>query len=81
MKDINIKLTENRQRTELFIWLVCFIIAFGLNIFSIIYYKTEWKELLTQIGWVLALSALFYFIILAIRLIVTGIYYLFKKKI
>jgi presenilin-like A22 family membrane protease len=80
MKDINIKLTENRQRTELFIWLVCFIIAFGLNIFSIIYYKTEWKELLTQIGWVLALSILFYSIFLVTRLIYFSIRYLFKKK-
>lgn len=80
MKDINIKLTVKRQKTELFIWLVCFIIAFGLNVFSIIYYKTEWKELLTQIFWVLALSILFYFIFLVIRLIYFSIRHLIKKR-
>ena len=41
MKDIDIKLTVKRQKTEILIWIVCFIIAFGLNVYSIISFGTQ----------------------------------------
>ena len=46
MKDI--VFTQKRQKTELIILLVCFLLAIATNVVSIIVYKTDWKELYTQ---------------------------------
>ncbi len=45
MKSITI-----HPRREFFIWLVIFILSNLLNVYSIIHYKTQWKELFTQTG-------------------------------
>ena len=74
MKDITF--TVKRQRKEVRIYLICFMLAFGLNIFAILFYQTEWKELLTQIFWVLALSIGFYMLSVVIRLP----FYIRRKK-
>lgn len=74
MKDF--VLTVKRQRKEIRIYLICFILAFALNIFAILFYQTEWKELLTQIFWVLALSIGFYILSVVIRFP----FYLRRKK-
>ncbi|WP_102407266.1 hypothetical protein [Parabacteroides bouchesdurhonensis] len=80
MKDINITITTKRQRTEILIWGVCFVLAFLLNIISIIVFDTEWKELFTQLLWVLSLSIGFYFLTLALRIIYWLIRCAFSKK-
>lgn len=67
MKEI--KLTVKRQRTEWGVFVICFLFAYALNLISILLYHTEWKELYTQLGWVLALSVFVYFLLLLFRLI------------
>lgn len=76
----DIILTAKRQRFELILFIACFLFAFLLNVYSIVTYHTEWKELYTQLIWVLALSILFYGILLIIRLLFWGIKTLLTKK-
>lgn len=80
MKDIQLIISAKQQKKEVFIFLICFAIAFVLNIISIIIYNTDWAELFTQLLWVLCLGALFYGITVFFRLIYWGIRCLFKKK-
>ncbi|MDU1892423.1 MAG: hypothetical protein E6767_17200 [Dysgonomonas sp.] len=80
MKDIKFKLTAKRQKTELIIFGACFLFAFLLNVYSIIAFETEWKELYTQLLWVLSLSIGFYFLILFLRLLYWLITSAFRKK-
>lgn len=60
-------ITVERQYTELKVWAGCFLLAFVLNVFSIIFYSTELKEVYTQFFWVLALSVVFYVITVFFR--------------
>ncbi|WP_029902562.1 hypothetical protein [Prevotella sp. 10(H)] len=80
MKDIKFNITAKRQKTELIIFAACFLFAFLLNVYSIIAFETEWKELYTQLLWVLSLSVGFYFLILFLRLVYWLIRYAFGKK-
>lgn len=66
MKDIII--TAKKRQKEIKLYLLCLASAFGLNLFSIIYYQTEWKELYTQIIWVFIVSFALYFLLLPIRI-------------
>ena len=75
MKDILI--TVNRQKFELKLYLFCFVFAFCVNIFSIIYYKTEFSELYTQLFMVFTLSVFFYVLSVLFRLLFVA---LFKRK-
>jgi len=77
MKDI--VFTQKRQKTELIILLVCFLLAIATNVVSIIVYKTDWKELYTQWLWTLILTAVLYIVFLILRLIFFGILKIFKK--
>ena len=74
MKDTLI--TAARKKTELLTLLVCFGIAFLLNVGCIIYYHTPFLEIFTQIGYVLFITLALYLIWTAIRLIV----WLFRRK-
>lgn len=65
MKPITI--SSKQLKTALFYWLCSFGISYLLNIFSIIYYKTRWTELFTQLGYVLVLSMVIYFLIVVLR--------------
>lgn len=65
MKDIIIK--GDRLKKEIIIWLICLAAAEAVNIYSIISYKTNWIELITQIHFVAALSILFYLAAALIR--------------
>lgn len=71
MKDII--LPVKRQKTEIKIFCTCIILAYLLNIISIISYGTEWSELWTQSLWMLILSYLLYGLSIAIRLFYLGI--------
>jgi hypothetical protein len=74
MKDTVI--TAKRKKTELISLLVCFGIAFLLNVGCIIYYKTPFYEMFTQVGFVLVITLGLYLVWTAIRLII----WLFRRK-
>lgn len=62
--------------TELKVWLTVFLITNVLNIAAILIYKTEWKELYTQLGFVFMISLFLYVLVAVVRLIAG----LFRKK-
>lgn len=76
----NRTITAERQRTELKVWAACFLFAFLLNVFSIIFYKTELKELYTQLFWVLALSMVVYVLVVLVRVLFALVYKSFSKR-
>jgi hypothetical protein len=57
-------------RREFIIWLIAFLFSNLLNVYGIIHYKTSWKELFTQLGYVFVLSLLLYFMVVLIRLVI-----------
>lgn len=73
MKDLII--TSRRLKRETVILTFCFIIAFLINIFSIITFKTPWYEIFTQIGYVIAIALILYLFVMVFRAVV----YLIKK--
>lgn len=77
MKDIVIK--SKQIKRELYIALAAFAIAIMLNIYAILKYKTQWTELFSQLGYVLALSVVIYLLALVVRLVVLAIRKLLKK--
>lgn len=80
MKDIKITITTKRQHTEIRLLGVCIVLAFLLNITSIIAFNTEWKELYTQLLWVISLGFGIYFLVLFLRLVYGLIRFIFSKK-
>lgn len=70
-------ITKKRLKKEILIFAICFLIAFAINIIAIIYFKTPWYEIFTQIGYVLIILLLFYLTVIFVRFIV----YLIKKFI
>jgi len=75
MKDIIIP--GKRIKKELLILLYCYIVANLVNAFSIVYYKTEWVEMITWQRFVLLIAFLFYLVTVIFRLIFS----LFRKKV
>jgi len=65
--------TVKRQIKELRILLLCLVFTFLLNIVAVIIYKTPWIEILTEIGYVVAVAIILYLIILLIRLIIFSV--------
>lgn len=63
-------------RRELFLWLTAFIISNLLNVYSIMHYHTQWKELFTQLGYVFLLSLVIYGVVALSRLLIV----LVRKK-
>ena len=61
--------TVKQQKKEFVYILVCFLLAVGINVYAILSYGTEWKELYTQWFTVLVLFAAFYGLTVVIRLI------------
>lgn len=58
------------KRREAAILLACLVLAILLNIAGILIYDTSWKELLTQLPVVLAITGVVYLITAIARLIV-----------
>ncbi|MFW6043724.1 MAG: hypothetical protein ACOCPW_05150 [Marinilabiliaceae bacterium] len=58
----NIVITPKEIKREILIWLICLIIAIGMNVYAIISYETSWSELYTHFGYVLFISILLYLI-------------------
>ncbi len=67
MKEIII--TVKQQKTELLIFCVCLLLAFVLNVASILIYDTEWEELWTQLLWVLLIGIGLYILTVFFRLL------------
>ena len=78
MKDI--KITARRQKTEIITILVCFLIAFALNVYAIIAYNGKWSELYSTLFYLLLFTAALYVAWTVIRLVVYGIINLFKQS-
>ncbi|MCQ2143401.1 MAG: hypothetical protein MJY56_04965 [Bacteroidales bacterium] len=78
MKDITI--SGKTLRREMLIVLGCFIVAVGVNVYSIIKYRTPFSEIFTQIGYTLILTLALLIVVTLIRLIVCLIKRIFIKK-
>jgi hypothetical protein len=78
MKDVLI--TGRRVTREIRIFVGCFVLTLGLNIFSIVKYKTDWKELLTTLHITLVLAIVIYLLLGLVRLLVCGVARLFRRK-
>jgi len=78
MKDTII--TARRKKIEINSILACFIIAFLLNVYAVIAYKTPLSELFWSLGYVVVTACVLYGVWVVLRLIVYGIKCLFKKK-
>lgn len=78
MKDIII--TSKRQKKELYILAACFFISFIINIAAVIIYKTTWKEVFTQIGYVVAITIVIYTISSILRLLIKMLSRLLKNS-
>lgn len=77
MKDI--VFTAKRQRTELIVFGVCLLVSFLMNVYAIVAFNTEWKELYTQLLWVLAIAVLLYAVSVGVRLLYFGVRYMLKS--
>lgn len=78
MKDLVI--SSKTIKRELFVLLSCFIVAFLINIASIIIYKTSWVEIFTQLGYVVVIAIVLYLLSGAVRLLIYLIKRAFRKK-
>jgi len=78
MKDIVI--SARRIRRELLIFAVCILAALAINAGSILWYKTEWKEMFTTLHITLAVAAVIFVLLLLVRLLVFGCVRVFKRK-
>ena len=78
MKDITI--TASRLRKELILFIVCFLAAFGLNVYSIAKFDTDWSEMLGQLHVVFAIAIVIYLLLALFRLIFLGFSKLSQKK-
>ena len=77
MKDIVI--SEKHVRRELCLILVCFVLAFLVNVGAIIAFDRPWSELYSQIGYVLFITAGIYVLLAVVRIIVAVLYRMFRK--
>ena len=78
MKDIII--TVSRIKTEITKIIICFSIAFLMNVYAIIKNKSEWRELFSQFHWVLILMAVMYLLTLIGLAVKTGFRKIIQKK-
>ena len=73
MKDTII--TAKQKKRELIVFLICFAVAFVLNIVGISIYNTSWSELVTGFFTVLLVSLFLYAITAAVRMLI----YIFSR--
>jgi hypothetical protein len=65
MKDVVI--SRKRIERESLIFIGCFLAALGVNVYAIIRFKTEWKELITTLHITLAIALLFFVLVALLR--------------
>lgn len=73
-------LTARRKRTELITFLICFILANLVNLYSIITYNTPLSEMITSIFYVLIFSVALYVLWSLLRILFWGVKSLFVRK-
>ena len=56
----DIVITKRRIVRELLIFVGCFVLALVVNVYAIIRFGTEWKELITTLHITLAVAVLFF---------------------
>ena len=78
MKDIVIK--SGTVKRELFVFLVCFVFAFLMNAYAINSFGTAWRELFTQLGYVIVIAVVVYLLLAIVRTIICLIVRLFRGK-
>lgn len=78
MKEIVI--TAKRLRQERGFALLSFGLAFLLNVVAVVRFDRPWIELLSQIGYVVVLSAVIYLLLWIPRLLVAGVRRVFGRK-
>jgi len=61
-------ITTKQQKTEIIWFIACFCCAVLLNVFSIFFYQTSWKELYTQLLWVAIITCVLYAVSVGIRI-------------
>lgn len=65
---------------EALILAVCFVVALGVNVYAILRYGTEWKELFTTLPITAVLALLIFALLAALRLVAYGCRRLFRQK-
>ena len=78
MKDIII--TRKRQKTELLVLLVCFVVACLTNLYAIFSYEGKLTEMFTSLGYVLIFTAALYVAFTLLRIIIFVIGKLISNK-
>lgn len=78
MKDLVI--TGRRIAHELWIFAGCFAAALCVNVYAIIRFKTEWKELITTLHITLGLAAVFFGILALLRILVFSVRRILQRK-
>jgi uncharacterized Tic20 family protein len=70
MKDIVI--SGRRILRELLIFSGCFVAALAVNVYSIVRFGTEWKELFTTLHITLAIAGVFFVVLALLRAVFAG---------
>ena len=77
MKDIVIKGKDVRR--ELYVWLICFLLACLVNMTAILVYDRPWIEMVSQIGYVFFISVAIYALQAFVRIVIFIALRLFSK--
>lgn len=78
MKDIVIK--GKFIRRELFVLLACFVVAFIMNVVAVFVYDRPLVEIVSQIGYVVVITACIYALLAVLRGIVALLARVFIRK-
>lgn len=78
MKDIVI--TSRMLKQERNIYLVSFVVSFIINIIAIIIYSRPWIEMFSQIGYVIVISIIIYFLLWIPRGILVALSFIYRKR-
>lgn len=63
-------ISARAKRRELWILISCFVVANIVNLYAIIHFHTSWREILTQLGYVVVITFLLYITTLVVRLLI-----------
>lgn len=78
MKDLII--SGQRLQREALIFAGCLVVALGVNVYSILRFKTEWKELFTTLPITLCVALAFYAGLALLRALTCGSMRLVRRK-
>lgn len=78
MRQITLPLPDVKK--EAVIAGLCLLLAFFVNVYAIIAFKTAWSELFTALPWVLVLAVALYLIVACLRLCRFVIAHLIKSN-